>query len=76
MFVVQCNNPLTKEPKLSSARRIVSEWTGYDTEIQLLQESVERSSETSRDHSGDDQSTDTAKDDARSDPHDQKHVEL
>merc|ERR1712079_835300 len=27
-----CNNPLTKEPKLSAARRIVSEWTDYDAE--------------------------------------------
>jgi len=28
-----CNNPLTKEPKLDAARRIVSEWTDYDEEI-------------------------------------------
>ena len=28
-----CNNPLTKEPKLEAARRIVSEWTDYDDEI-------------------------------------------
>lgn len=28
-----CNNPLTKEPKLDSARRIVSEWPGLDEEV-------------------------------------------
>jgi len=31
-----CNNPLTKEPKLSAARRIVSEWTDYDEEMAAL----------------------------------------
>lgn len=29
----QCNNPKTKEPKLSAAMRIVPEWSRYDTEI-------------------------------------------
>lgn len=29
-----CNNPLTKEPKISSAKRIISEWSDYDLEIQ------------------------------------------
>lgn len=28
-----CNNPLTKEPKLDSARRIVAEWPGLDEEV-------------------------------------------
>ena len=28
-----CNNPLTKEPKLVAAKRIVSEWNEYDNEI-------------------------------------------
>ncbi|KAI5628521.1 UDP-glucose:glycoprotein glucosyltransferase 2 isoform X3 [Silurus asotus] len=28
-----CNNPKTKEPKLSAAVRIVPEWAGYDNEI-------------------------------------------
>ena len=31
-----CNNPLTKESKLDAARRIVSEWTDYDDEMQRL----------------------------------------
>ncbi|XP_077583615.1 UDP-glucose:glycoprotein glucosyltransferase 2 [Stigmatopora nigra] len=31
-----CNNPKTKEPKLTAAARIVPEWTGYDDEIKRL----------------------------------------
>ncbi|XP_067949349.1 UDP-glucose:glycoprotein glucosyltransferase 1-like [Watersipora subatra] len=31
-----CNNPKTKENKLDAARRIVPEWTGYDTEVKQL----------------------------------------
>ncbi|TKR80881.1 hypothetical protein L596_014868 [Steinernema carpocapsae] len=42
-----CNNPLTKEPKLDSAVRIVGEWKDYDDEIKSLlnQKVVEPSSE-------------------------------
>uniref|UniRef100_A0A8D0CUX9 UDP-glucose glycoprotein glucosyltransferase 1 n=1 Tax=Sander lucioperca TaxID=283035 RepID=A0A8D0CUX9_SANLU len=32
-----CNNPMTKEPKLQAAVRIVAEWTDYDQEIKRLQ---------------------------------------
>jgi len=35
-----CNNPLTKEPKLSAARRIVSEWTDYDDEMTKLAQQI------------------------------------
>jgi len=35
-----CNNPLTKEPKLSAARRIVTEWTDYDEEMARLGEQI------------------------------------
>lgn len=31
-----CNNPLTKEPKLQSARRIIAEWPDLDREAQEL----------------------------------------
>ncbi|XP_028446452.1 UDP-glucose:glycoprotein glucosyltransferase 2 isoform X2 [Perca flavescens] len=31
-----CNNPKTKEPKLTAAARIVPEWVEYDNEIKLL----------------------------------------
>ena len=33
----QCNNPMTKEPKLTSAVRIIDEWVDYDNEIKRLQ---------------------------------------
>ena len=36
LFLLQCNNPLTKEPKLDAARRIVPEWVGYDSEIKII----------------------------------------
>ncbi|XP_068732744.1 UDP-glucose:glycoprotein glucosyltransferase 1-like [Montipora capricornis] len=35
-----CNNPMTKEPKLKSAVRIVKEWQELDNEVRRLQESV------------------------------------
>merc|ERR1712241_1224263 len=38
--IVLCNNPLTKEPKLSAARRIVTEWTDYDGEMARLGEEI------------------------------------
>ncbi|XP_022726085.1 UDP-glucose:glycoprotein glucosyltransferase-like isoform X2 [Durio zibethinus] len=31
-----CNNPMTKEPKLKGARRIVSEWTDLDFEARIF----------------------------------------
>ncbi|KAJ7328105.1 UDP-glucose:glycoprotein glucosyltransferase 1, partial [Desmophyllum pertusum] len=34
------NNPMTKEPKLHSAVRIVKEWTDLDNEVRRLQERV------------------------------------
>lgn len=33
-----CNNPQTKEPKLTAARRIVAEWQDYDDEIKAIYE--------------------------------------
>lgn len=35
-----CNNPLTKEPKLQAAMRIVPEWKDYDYEIKVLWDEV------------------------------------
>jgi UDP-glucose:glycoprotein glucosyltransferase len=35
-----CNNPLSKEPKLTAARRLVPEWTGYDEEMQRLGQEI------------------------------------
>ncbi|OQV12944.1 UDP-glucose:glycoprotein glucosyltransferase 1 [Hypsibius exemplaris] len=33
-----CNNPLTKEPKLTAAMRIIPEWKAYDEEVRRLQD--------------------------------------
>ena len=38
-----CNNPLTKEPKLVGAARIVSEWTELDEEVRAYTSDVEQS---------------------------------
>ena len=43
----QCNNPLTKEPKLEAAQRIVPEWVDYDQEARTLWDSVFKSQESS-----------------------------
>lgn len=36
-----CNNPLTKEAKLTAAQRIVPEWKGYDDEIKMLMSRID-----------------------------------
>jgi UDP-glucose:glycoprotein glucosyltransferase len=36
-----CNNPMTKEPKLQGARRIVAEWAGLDEEARAFTARVE-----------------------------------
>ena len=38
-----CNNPLTKEPKLERAKRILPEWTGLDQEATACRERFEKS---------------------------------
>jgi len=58
LFVDQCNNPKTKEPKLDAAMRIIPEWKDRDAEIRRLwdnvysQESSSASSTTSSTSSG------------------------
>ena len=37
-----CNNPMTKEPKLLGAARIVHEWPSLDKEVRAFTDSVER----------------------------------
>nr|XP_027205902.1 UDP-glucose:glycoprotein glucosyltransferase 1-like [Dermatophagoides pteronyssinus] len=37
-----CNNPKTKEPKLTSARRIVAEWEDYDLELKKFLEQLQQ----------------------------------
>ncbi|KAL0624514.1 UDP-glucoseglycoprotein glucosyltransferase 1 [Plecturocebus cupreus] len=41
-----CNNPMTKEPKLEAAVRIVPEWQDYDQEIKQLQIRFQKEKET------------------------------
>ncbi|XP_054470716.1 UDP-glucose:glycoprotein glucosyltransferase 2 isoform X1 [Anoplopoma fimbria] len=44
-----CNNPKTKEPKLTAAARIVPEWVEYDNEIkQLLRQEQEQEDTTTQ----------------------------
>lgn len=38
--IFQCNNPLTKEPKLKAALRILPEWKEYDYEVKVLWDKV------------------------------------
>ncbi|XP_037705016.1 UDP-glucose:glycoprotein glucosyltransferase 1 isoform X2 [Choloepus didactylus] len=41
-----CNNPMTKEPKLEAAVRIVPEWQDYDQEIKQLQVRFQKEKES------------------------------
>jgi UDP-glucose:glycoprotein glucosyltransferase len=41
-----CNNPKTKEPKLTAARRILPEWESYDNEIKELMARTKRDRES------------------------------
>lgn len=43
-----CNNPKTKEPKLTAARRIIAEWEDYDNEIKNLLNQLQNESRTER----------------------------
>ncbi|KAM7403318.1 hypothetical protein PAMA_003984 [Pampus argenteus] len=51
-----CNNPMTKEPKLQAAVRIVGEWTDYDQEIKRLQ--TKRQNAAAQSHTTKQQGTD------------------
>lgn len=58
----QCNNPMTKEPKLEAAVRIVAEWTDYDQEIKRLQTRVQEGADhTTKRHSTGTQDSNTDK---------------
>ncbi len=46
---LQCNNPLTKEAKLTAAKRIVPEWTEYDNEVKQLWDQIYKSSSSAKD---------------------------
>merc|ERR1711933_535573 len=40
-----CQNPLTKEPKIVMAKRIISEWQTYHDEVQRFQDGLELDAE-------------------------------
>lgn len=44
-----CNNPLTKEPKLNRAKRILPEWSEYDNKVTVIMKMIQKY----RDQSGD-----------------------
>lgn len=49
-FLLQCNNPKTKEPKLTAAARIVPEWVEYDNEIKQLLRPVQEQEDVAAQH--------------------------
>lgn len=51
-----CNNPMTKEPKLQAAVRIVAEWSDYDQELKRLQNRVQE--EAAENHTAQQQDSD------------------
>jgi UDP-glucose:glycoprotein glucosyltransferase len=69
-----CNNPLTKESKLDAARRIVSEWSDYDDEMQRLAEDIKSGKTTIG--NGSSASSTTATTPPTTESHSDKHSEL
>jgi len=45
-----CNNPLTKEPKLDRARRLLPEWSVYDNEVAEFEKKVEEMLKNGKDN--------------------------
>jgi len=45
-----CNNPMTKVPKLESARRLVPEWVDMDNELRSLKQRKMRNEEEKHRH--------------------------
>ncbi|XP_049887526.1 UDP-glucose:glycoprotein glucosyltransferase [Pectinophora gossypiella] len=73
-----CNNPMTKEAKLSAAMRIVPEWREYDEEIKGLQARVRRGLYQSADHEQEIESPhhEEATSDENESKNHEKHTEL
>ncbi|XP_026726157.1 UDP-glucose:glycoprotein glucosyltransferase [Trichoplusia ni] len=70
-----CNNPMTKEAKLSAAMRIVPEWSQYDDEVKALQARVRRGLYQAADHEQEIESTDHEETPVSQQKHDE-HSEL
>ncbi|CAH1643381.1 unnamed protein product [Spodoptera littoralis] len=71
-----CNNPMTKEAKLSAAMRIVPEWSEYDDEIKGLQARVRRGLYQAADHDQEIESTDHQEPVVESPSKHEEHSEL
>ncbi|XP_063891036.1 UDP-glucose:glycoprotein glucosyltransferase isoform X2 [Helicoverpa armigera] len=71
-----CNNPMTKEAKLSAAMRIVPEWSKYDDEIKGLQARVRRGLYQAADHEQEIESTDHQESSTGSQSKHEEHSEL
>lgn len=41
MLTPQCNNPLTKLPKLEAALKIIPEWPDYDNRVKAFEKQLE-----------------------------------
>lgn len=70
-----CNNPQTKEAKLTAAQRIVPEWSGYDAEIKALLARVENR-ENGAPESEEEELEQEASDEASGEVKLEKHTEL
>ncbi|KAJ0181268.1 hypothetical protein K1T71_003353 [Dendrolimus kikuchii] len=72
-----CNNPMTKEAKLSAAMRIVPEWSDYDGEIKALQARVRRGLYQASDHEQEiEANLDEVTAQSQAGEHHEKHTEL
>lgn len=47
-FLFQCNNPLTKTPKLEAAVKILPEWTGLDSEVKAVEKAYAQATSTAK----------------------------
>ncbi|XP_039487876.2 UDP-glucose:glycoprotein glucosyltransferase [Drosophila santomea] len=72
-----CNNPQTKEAKLTAAQRIVPEWKDYDAELKTLMSRIEdHENSHSRDSAVDDSADDSVEATTVTPSHEPKHGEL
>ncbi|EDV52300.1 UDP-glucose:glycoprotein glucosyltransferase [Drosophila erecta] len=72
-----CNNPQTKEAKLTAAQRIVPEWKDYDAELKTLMSRIEdHENSHSRDSAVDDSVDDLVEVTTVTPSHEPKHGEL
>ncbi|KAL0021594.1 hypothetical protein WJX79_001497 [Trebouxia sp. C0005] len=71
-----CNNPLTKEPKLQGARRIVSEWPALDEEARGFTSKVEAQMSLESNESQNQQQAEIQQDSASTTPSDANPGEL